>query len=839
MEEQKNTLSQNNPQQQGQDEFNIKDLLAYCWRLKWWMALCAFVALVLAFAYLRLQTPEYQRTSWIMLNKADGTNTELSILAEFSGKVVSKKIDNEIFILKSPTLLSKVVEDLDLNFRYFHYVMPVADRLRFGRSLFAVKRVEYYQNSPLKMSIIQDPLYPEQMHPSSVSVTLRNIDGKQCQIKELRVGKNEVKLPSATYTYGDSLAVEAFKFVIEKTALDDLIDGDRYVCTWHTPIATAQAFESRLTAQTNGKSMQLTDVITLTYTDALPRRAEDILNALVLKSNYETRAYRSISMQNTLNFIDQRLAAISSELGDAESQYKDFQSSRVLVDMNSQSQMAITSDMQYRNQLTEVRVQSEILKMVSELITQSPQGEYTVIPANIGISDSGLNTIIANYNNLVAERNRMVANSSETNPRVLSLNSQLEDAKQSIVMSVSSLQRIYALRDEELSRVVNASQKKMADMPRDQFELAQLSRKVDIIEPLYLLLQQKREESQIAFCSEIDNFRVIEAAFGSPNPVSPNRRMIYLLAFILGLAFPVAFVMVRKLLRVKVETKKDLEERLNIPVLAVIPKTHKDGYSLIPNFGRDEISESFRMLRSNIQYLPDARVIQVTSSVPGEGKSYIASNLALSIAHTGKKVCLVGMDIRKPTLHKIFPDVHQNPNFSVVGYLIGKTRSVEDLIQKSSVNENLDIIVSGSVPPNPSELLSQGLQEEIISALRKLYDYVIVDSAPYLPVTDSMLINSSVDATLFVVRADYTDLKLLDEINNLFQNSTQPVKNPNMVLNALDINARKYRYGYGIGYGSKNGSYGYGYGYSYGYGEENKHSSRHHKHSQKTSEKES
>ena len=441
MEEQKNTLSQNNPQQQGQDEFNIKDLLAYCWRLKWWMALCAFIALVLAFAYLRLQTPEYQRTSWIMLNKADGTNTELSILAEFSGKVVSKKIDNEIFILKSQTLLSKVVEDLDLNFRYFHYVMPVADRLRFGRSLFAVKRVEYYQNSPLKMSIIQDPLYPEQMHPSSVSVTLRNIDGRQCQIKELRVGKNEVKLPSATYTYGDSLAVEAFKFVIEKTALDDLIDGDRYVCTWHTPIATAQAFESRLTAQTNGKSMQLTDVITLTYTDALPRRAEDILNALVLKSNYETRAYRSISMQNTLNFIDQRLAAISSELGDAESQYKDFQSSRVLVDMNSQSQMAITSDMQYRNQLTEVRVQSEILKMVSELITQSPQGEYTVIPANIGISDSGLNTIIANYNNLVAERNRMVANSSETNPRVLSLNSQLEDAKQSIVMSVSSLQR--------------------------------------------------------------------------------------------------------------------------------------------------------------------------------------------------------------------------------------------------------------------------------------------------------------------------------------------------------------------------------------------------------------
>ncbi|MGN1216148.1 MAG: GumC family protein [Candidatus Cryptobacteroides sp.] len=710
MEEQNNVIPQSNPQQEN-DDFSIKEILAYCWRLKWWMAAGAFIALVLAFCYLRLQTPQYQRTSWIMLNKPDGTNTEMSILAEFTGKVVSKKIDNEVFILKSPTLLSKVVSDLDLNTRYYHYVMPVADRVRFGRSLFAVKKVEYYQDSPLGMSIVTDPLYPEQMHPSSVKVSLRNIDGKQYQIKELRVGKEQIQLPSSTYSYGDSLSVNSFKLVIGTTGMDDLIDGDRYICTWNTPLSTAQAFESHLSATTNGKQTQLTDVITLTYTDALPRRAEDILNALVLKSNFETKAYRSLSTQNTLDFIDQRLSAIASELGNAENEFKDFQSSRVLVDMNSQSQMAVSSDMQYRNQLTEVRVQSEILKMVSDLITQSPQGQYTVIPANIGISDGGLNTIIANYNSLVAERNRMVANSSETNPRVLSLNSQLDDAKQSIIMSVASLQRVYALRDNELSRVINASQKKMAEMPKDQVELAQLSRKVDIIEPLYLLLQQKREEAQIAFCSETDNFRVIEPAFGSPVPVSPNRKMIYLLALICGLAFPVLFVMVRKLLRFRVETKKDIEERLDKPVLAIIPKHKESGYSLIPNYGRDEVSESFRMLRSNIQYLPDARVIQVTSSVPGEGKSFVASNLALSIAHTGKKVVLVGMDIRKPTLHQVFPEVHQNPNFSVVGYLIGKTRNVEDLVQKSGVNENLDIIVAGSVPPNPSELLSQGLHK--------------------------------------------------------------------------------------------------------------------------------
>lgn len=817
----RNTISPAPQPQNQQDELDIKELLNCCWRLKWWMAAAAFAAVIIAFFYVRTQTPQYQRTSWIMLNKADGSNADLSLLAEFTGKTVTKKIDNEIFILKSPTLLSKVVDDLELNSRTFHFAMPIADRLKFGRSLFARKKVEYYTDSPLKMSITPDPLYPDSMLPSSVSVKFRNIDGSKCTIKDFRINGKEASFPASSYTYGDSLTVSSFSFVINKTSVDELIDGDKYLCTWTVPMVTARAFEQKLTATSNGKGPQLTDVITLTFTDALPKRAEDILNALVAKSNAESRDYRGITTRNTMDFIDQRLQAISSELGSAENEYKDFQSSRVLVDMSSQSQLAITSDMQYKNQLTEIRMQIEILKMVSDLIQESPDGQYSVIPANIGISDGGLNAIIANYNVLVAERNRMIANSSETNPRVLSLNSQLEDAKQSIIMSISSLQKVYALRDAELSRVVNAGQRRLAAMPKEQYELAQISRRVDIIEPLYLLLQQKREEAQIAFCSESDNFRVIEPAFGSPYPVSPNSRMIYLLALMMGLALPVAAVWVRKMLKTKVETKKDVEDRVNASVLAIIPNHGKEGYTLLPAYGRDEVSESFRMLRSNIQYLNGVKVLQVTSSVPGEGKSYVASNLALSIAQTGKKVVVVGMDIRKPSMHKVFTDVNQTPDKSVVGYLIGKTRNVADLIQPSGVSESLDVIVAGAVPPNPSELLSQGLQKEIIDYLREHYDFVIVDSAPYMPVTDSSLVNPFVDATLYIVRADYTDLKLLDEVNVAFTKSNQPVNRPYMVLNALDVKSVKYKYGYGSGYGIGNRGYGYGYGFGYGYGEDN------------------
>lgn len=800
-----------------QDDLNVKDILDCCWRMKWWMLASAVLALIIAFCYVRSQTPTYQRSTWIMLNKPDGTNADLSLLAEFTGKTVTKKIDNEVFILKSPTLMSKVVTDLDLNTRYYHYVMPIADRLRFGRSVLATKLVEYYLNNPVEMSVEQNELYPDAMHPTSIYVKFKNIDGESFSIKKFLVNGQAFKTDSKTYTYGDSIAMDAFNLIISKTTIDDLIDGDSYICTWNTPMSTANAFESKLSATTNGKGVTLTDVVTLSFVDALPKRAEDILNALVLKTNAESREYKGLSMQSTMDFIDQRLAAISSDLGAAEQNYKNYQANRVVVNLESQSQLELTSDMQYKNQLTEVKMQIQILNMVSGIINESGTGDYRVIPANIGISDNGLNAIIANYNTLVAERNKMVANSSETNPRVLSMNSQLDDAKQSIKMSIASLQKVYALREKELGRVVGASQRKMADIPQQQYELQQLSRKVDIIEPLYLLLQQKREEAQIALCSQTDNFRVIEAAFGSKYPVSPNSKMIYMLALLIGLALPVGYVWARNFLKHKVETKKDIENKVYASVLAVLPKHPiEGGYSLLEAGGRDTSTEAFRMLRSNIQYLPGVRVIQVTSSGPGEGKSYVAGNLAASIAHTGKKVVIVGMDIRKPTLHKIFTKVQQRPSASVVGYLVGKVTSVDDMIQPSDIGFNLDVIVAGAVPPNPSELLSQGTLESLINELRQRYDYVIIDSAPYLPVTDSALINPYVDATLYVVRADYTELKMLDEINAAFTNPNQPVKNPYIVLNGLDLESSKYKYGYGYGYGKK----GYGYGYGYGYGED-------------------
>ena len=808
-----------------EQSINIRELLEFIWRLRWWIVGSAFITLCFAFLYVRMQTPIYERTSWIMMNKNDGNNAELNLLSEFTGRTTTKKIENELFIIKSPTMMSKVVKELDLNTCYYQYQMPVGDRIKLGRALLSLKKVEYYNNSPFELIINRNPLYPSDMQPGSVYIEFKNIKGEQFQVKEFKVNGNDFVEGKNTFNYGDSIPMGAFSVKIKLTGkATEMKDGGKYLCTWNTPIGTARGLVKKMDATVQGKAANQSDVVIITYKDNVPRRAEDILNTLVRIVNQESRDYKNISTQNTIAFIDQRLAVISSELGAAEADYKNYQSSNVVVSLESQTQLAVSSDMDYQKQLTEVQLQLQILDMITKYLAETADGEYKVIPANVGVSDAGLNSIISNYNTLVAERNRMVANSSETNPRVLNVNQQLEDGKKSIELSIANLVKVYGIRENELRKVIGSSQRKMAEIPQQQFELQQISRRMEVIEPLFQLLQQKREEAQISMYSEVDNFRVIESAFGTGVPISPNTKMIMLLAFVLGCCIPPGIVWLRIMMKSKVETKKDIEDNIDdVTVLACLPKNDDTNYALIPKNGRDTTSESFRMLRSNIQYLPGVKVLQVTSSTPGEGKSYVASNLALSISHTGKKVILVGMDLRKPALHKIFPNLKYDMMKSVVGYLIGKLENIDDAIVRSDISDTLDLLPAGPVPPNPTELLSLNKQESLIAYLREKYDYVVIDSAPYLPVSDSFLINTFVDATLYTVRADYTDLKMLTEINEAIKSKSKPMKNVNIVLNGLDLVSNKYRYGYGAGYGYGYGyghGHGYGYGYGYGYGTE-------------------
>lgn len=787
-------------------DMTIGEIVDFIWRLKYWILLSAVVTVLLSVVYLRMLTPMYERTTWVMLNRDNEKSNELYLLPEFTNQS-SKKNDNElfseIFILKSPTTISKVVTELGINTRYFQFTNPLLNR---QARILNIKKTEYYDDSPFQLIIERNPLYPDDMLPKNISMEFKDVDGEMFLVDRFIVDDNVLEIQQDEFAYGDSISFGAFSLKLWLTANAGAMNKyGKYMCTWRSPLSTARYIARHMEAAVQGKNKTQSDVINVTYRDNIPRRAEDILNTLIRVVNDESRNYKNITTQNTISFIDQRLAVISSELGAAETNYKNYQSSRIAIDLESQTQLAVRGDMDYQKQLTEVQLQLRILDMISGYLAETAPGEYKVIPANVGVSDAGLINIINNYNNLVTERNRMIANSSESNPRVLSTQHQLEDSKKAIELSISNLLKVYGIREKELQKALGNSQRKMAEIPQQQFELQQLSRKMEVIEPLFQMLQQKREETQMIMYSTVDELRVIESAFGSSKPLYPNDSMIILFALILGCCIPPLFVLIKFALNNKVVTKHDIEEHIDVPIIATLPKNADKHYALISSNGSDNTSESFRMLRSNIQYLDGVKVIQVTSSVFGEGKSYVASNLALSIAHTGRKVILVGMDLRKPALYKIFPGVRPKPKNNVVGFLTGKYSRLGFAIENSGVCGTLDVLMSGPVPPNPTELLSFDKQKELIEKLRERYDYVIIDSAPYLLVSDSMLINPYVDATLYVIRAEFTDMRLFNEINDAINSKYKPIKKAYIVLNGLDLASSRFRYGY-----SYSNCYGYG-----------------------------
>lgn len=805
-----NLKMQNHASYRKQD-MTLGEIVDFIWRLKYWIILSAAITVLASIVYLRMLTPMYERTTWVMLNRENEKSNELYLLPEYTNQT-SKKNDNElfseIFILKSPTTISKVVTELGINARYFQFTNPLFRRQTKTCNLLNIKKSEYYDDSPFELVIERNPLYPEDMQPKTISLEFKDVERESFLVNKFTVDGNELDIEQDSFAYGDSISLGAFSFILRLTSnAASMNECGKYLCTWRSPLSTARYVARHLEATVQGKNKTQSDVIHVTYRDNISRRAEDILNTLIRVVNDDSRNYKNITTQNTISFIDQRLAVISSELGAAETDYKNYQSSRIAIDLESQTQLAVRGDMDYQKQLTEVQLQLRILDMISGYLAETAPGEFKVIPANVGVSDAGLINIINNYNNLVTERNRMIANSSESNPRVLSTQHQLEDSKKAIELSISNLLKVYGIREKELQRALGNSQRKMAEIPQQQFELQQLSRRMEVIEPLFQMLQQKREETQMIMYSTVDELRVIESAFGSSKPLYPNDSMIILFAFILGCCIPPVYVLVRFALKNKVVTKHDIEERIDVPIIATLPLNTDKHNALIPQNGHDNTSESFRMLRSNIQYLDDVKVVQVTSSVFGEGKSYVASNLALSIAQTGRKVILVGMDLRKPSLQKIFPDVRLKPKNNVVGYLTGKCSRIDFAIENSKVCETLDIMMPGSVPPNPTEILSFDKQKELIDKLREKYDYVIIDSAPYLLVSDSMLINSYVDATLYVIRAEFTDLRLFNEINDAINSKYKPLKKTYIVLNGLNLASGKFRYGFSYGYGNY---YGYG-----------------------------
>lgn len=794
-----NAYNNNLQEEQGAD---FKQIFSVIWGLKWWMIIAAVICLVIGLCYIEISRTQYSSSAKIMLvNKDNIGSAEVAMLSDITGMSKTNKAINEIEVLRSNALMQRVVEELGLNYTYIksRKIKPI-----------------YYDlgQSPLELIYNDRPGNPA---PAKMHVVLMPKDSIYYRIISLKVDDSEYPLEGNVYKYGQEVRLMKDKFYIEAN-LATINYGEKYEILTTDSFSKARAMKHSLIV-TTGKTMDRSDIIDLEYSDFLPKRCEAVLNSLIFQYNEDARNFRNKATSNTLSFLEERLSYIEEDLSSIEGKYQSYRRDNILVDVDSQSQITLTTDEKYEAQLTQVMLQIELLGIVRDYINQMKSGK-AVIPANIGISDPGLNSTINQFNTLLLERNRMASSSSDSNPLVVTADAQIEELLASIDASVRNLERSYKIQRDNINKKLSEGRRKISNIPTQQLALSNFSRQQQIKEPLYILLQQKREEAMIALSSVTDQCKIVDDATGTAYQTAPNEKMILLLSLLLGLCIPPAIFFSRQLLKTTIDGKSDVTSRTQLPVLASIPLAEgKD--ILIKANGREPFEEAIRVLRSQFRYFPH-KVYQVLSSSPGEGKTFISSNISTALAHAGKKVLLVGVDLRKPRLYKFFNDAGSDANRGIVSYLIGRTDSIEELIVKRCGGiANLDVIYAGAVPPNPSELIESERMKKFMDEVRGMdYDYVILDSCPFLPVADSTIINDYVDANLFVMRSGHTALKFVNELDDLSRNGN--LKNVSLVLNGVDVKKRSYGYYNGYGYGHYGYGKGSGSGYGYGYGKSSK-----------------
>lgn len=583
-----------------------------------------------------------------------------------------------------------------------------------------------------------------------------------------------------------------------------------------SPNAAAASCRNRLAVTPGSKS---TTIAQLTVTGSQVTRGIDFLNKLVELYNEEGNNDKNEVAAKTAEFIDERIRIINKELGTTESQLASFKQRAGVVDITTDASQAAGEQASYERAYAENEVQISLVNhLKSHILNEANQ--YEVIPANIGLNNSDLNTVVQNYNQMLIERKRLLRTSHEDNPAVQSLNASIEVMRNSVMGAIQTAEKGLLINRQALQAQTRKYAGKVSDAPVQEKEYLSMSRQQEIQANLYLMLLQKREENNITLASTANNARVIDEPLAG-GQIFPTPSQTYMIALVLGLGLPVGLIFIWGLLQFKIQTRGDVEKITHLPIVGDIPLTPETAESaIVVRENRNELMEEvFRSVRTNIQYMlqDGQKVILFTSTTSGEGKSFNAGNLACSFAFMGKKVVIVGLDIRKPGLKKVFHLSHKEAGISQ--YLSAPEHTdLLSLCQASTVSPNLYILPGGTIPPNPTELVARQALDDAIQQLKQHFDYVILDTAPIGMVTDTQLIARVADLSVYVCRSNYTAKSEFKLINELQQDGKLP--HLCVLINGIDMNKRETGSYYGYGKYGKYGHYGYGkkYGYGYGYG---------------------
>ena len=718
----------------------------------------------------------------------------------------SQNIDNEIEVLRSKTIVKEVVEDLGLYISY-------ADKDEFPSK-------NLYKTSPVQVSLTpQEADLLEK--PMIVEMTLQPQGSLDVNVK---IGDDEYqkhfeKLPAVFPTDKGTLAffltpdsVLSSKRTSEETTASEKTTRN-ITATINKPLTVAKWCCKNMTIEPTSKT---TSVAVISLKNSNVQRGKDFINKLLEMYNINTNNDKNEVAQKTAEFINERIGIISKELGSTEKDLESFKRGAGITDLTSDAQIALTGSAEYEKKRVENQTQINLLQDLQKYMQNEG---YEVLPSNIGLQDLNLAAAINRYNDVLVERKRLLRTSTENNPTIINLDTSISAMKENVQVSLDRVLRGLFITKADLDREASRYSRRISEAPGQEREFVSIARQQEIKAGLYLMLLQKREENAITLAATANNAKIIDEAIADDAPVAPRSKITYLIALILGVGIPVGVIYLLELTKFKIEGRADVEKLTSAPIVGDIPLTdEKQGAIAVFENQNNLMSETFRNVRTNLQFMlgNGKKVILVTSTVSGEGKSFISGNLAISLSLLGKKVVIVGLDIRKPGLNKVFNISKREQG--ITQYLANPEKNLMDLVQLSDVSKNLYILPGGTVPPNPTELLARDGLDKAIETLKKNFDYVILDTAPVGMVTDTLLIGRVADLSVYVCRADYTRKNEYTLINELIDGNKLP--NLCTVINGLDLKKRKYGYYYGYGKYGKYYGYGKRYGYGYGYGEQ-------------------
>ncbi len=763
--------------------FTLHDFLHLILSNWYWFILSLILCGLAAEFYIRRTPPVYQRTASILIKDSrKGTGSELAAFSDISSVMGRHSVDNEIYVLQSRTLMTQVVERYDLATRY----------TTNGR----IRTTDLYGRTPMRVEFLDLP------STKSGSFSFTMDDEGNAHIKEFTNSTF-----TATVAPGDTIATPLGNIVMHKTwAFDRYKDKEIHVAR-STQNNAIETYCGKLKCEIADKQ---SSVINITMNDEVPQRAEDVINGII--EAYEKAAIKDKQKISDITdvFISERLEDLSLELEVADNLVANFKQDNQLYSPENEASMISNEIVGLNDKILALNTE---LSVAEEYLAEVLRGGDAIAPLPIfflggNSATSAISSQINAYNNAVLEYERLY-NESERNPVISDLKMEIMTMRQSIVASLQAHVDSLRLQLKSISQRQDDTYGDMKLSPNKEKELMALMREQSVKQQLYIYLKEKAEENKITRANADSNARVIDLAHGGDLPISPKKMLIYLLAMVMGLVIPFGILYIRELLNTKIRTHKEIEETLSAPMLGIIPRYEgkmESGGIVVREDGRDMASEAFRILRTNLSFMAvdnPVKVIMLTSSVPHSGKTFVASNMAATLATAGSKVLLMDLDLRRRTMTKIMG--HRNDRRGITSYLTGSIESAKDIIVNSEVDRNLDIIFSGPQPPNPTELLMSKRMADLVTSLRGQYDYIIIDSVPALSVADAMVLDRYVDHTIYVVRQGNLDRRQLPDIERLYVD--KKFHSMSIVFNGATLTKRSY-------------GYGYGYGYSYGYNED-------------------